>query len=132
MGIRRRRSALPERHNDAAMATWVVFWLPNLDPCRERGFCCCASKADPPAAIDILGSARARFSHAGSPPPRRSGAELAGSKDGPGQRYTPRHHTYQGGQHGLSAAVRQFPACDALLVATPTGQPRALPDPALL
>jgi len=33
MGIRRRRSALQERHDDTAMATRVVFWLPNLDPC---------------------------------------------------------------------------------------------------
>jgi hypothetical protein len=33
MGIRRRRSALQERHDDTAMATRVVFWLPKLDPC---------------------------------------------------------------------------------------------------
>jgi hypothetical protein len=33
MGIRRRRSALQEWHDDTAMAARVLVWLPNLDPC---------------------------------------------------------------------------------------------------
>ena len=74
MGIRRRRNALQERHDDTCghegrvLASKPRRWL-------KTSYLPLVSNADFPPAIDLLGRARARINHARAPPLRLSEAE---------------------------------------------------------